>query len=368
MKKNIIIFTLSALLALLISLVVQAVPLEQKLIHIHAIERLGEFPGIEKEPIELQAALADMAYDPVLVLKAKAALLRYRTMALELLPLYGSEPEFQEIFKQHGDSVLPAIQYFVSNPIGSIEWMSKAGKQYEEIKSWLGLNKSDTSTEELSATEQQALTPTERGWYAIQYIQAEGHDFIGQFVVNPQGKVEWLASERVLEGVTQFFGSGIRQLEKRYKMDEQISAGDIGWATLDVLVFASAVKVLRVGRNVAAGTQTASRGTRSAALTARAISGGRLVLSGARYAKWPLFLGGVYLVIAHPSLINDFLAELAAVVGLPALLVQLIGWMLLLLPAIYLLRTLLWFAMPFIKIGLWSCSKLLAHISGRPAS
>lgn len=48
-------------------------------------------------------------------------------------------------------------------------------------------------------------------------------------------------------------------------MDEQISASDIGWASLDVFVFASAVKVLRVGRNIAVSTQTASRGTHTAA-------------------------------------------------------------------------------------------------------
>jgi hypothetical protein len=362
MKKHYVIFALAALLAMLISLVGEAVPLEQKLIRIHAIERLGEFSGIEQESIELQAALADMAYDPLLVLRAKAALLQYKDMSLELLPMYGSEPDFQAVFRQYGEAVLPAIHYFVSNPVGSIEWINKAGTQYEAIKAWFDKN-NNSPVDNTSST----LTPTERGWHAIQYIRAEGHNFIGQFVVNSQGKVEWLVSERVMEGVSQFFGSGVRSLEKRYKMDEQIEAADIGWATLDVLVFASAVKVLRVGRSVSLSTQTASRGTRSAALTARAISGGRLALSGARYAKWPLFLGGAYLVITHPSLLNDFLAELASVIGLPALLVQFVVWLLLLLPALFVLRTLLCFAMPFIKAGLWSVSKLLARISERPA-
>lgn len=71
-EKNAVIFTLAALSAIVISVVGEAVPLEQKLIRIHAIEILSEFPEIENETNELQAALADMADDPVLVLKAKA--------------------------------------------------------------------------------------------------------------------------------------------------------------------------------------------------------------------------------------------------------------------------------------------------------
>ena len=365
MKSRFVIFALAALLAIVISLTSNAVPLEQKLIRIHAIERLSEFPGIESESIELQAVLADLANDPLLVLKTKAAMLRYPAMAREILPIYGSSSEFQEILREYGESVLPAIHYFVLNPIDSIEWMSKAGKHYESIRSWFVNSENDSPTSEQAPKLAESLTPTDRGWHAIQYIRAEGHDFIGQFVVNPGGQVEWIVTERVMEGLTQFFSSGIRQLETRYKMDEQIEASDIGWASLDVLVFASAAKVLRVGRNVAVTTQTASSGTRSAALTARVISGGRIVFNGARYAKWPLLLGGAYLVFTHPSLINDFLAEVAGIIGLPAFVVQFLGWLLLLLPALFLIRSLLWFSMPFIKTGLWSFSLLLARISGR---
>jgi hypothetical protein len=243
--------------------------------------------------------------------------------------------------------------------------MNKAGKQYEAMKNWFA-NTEDKTLSQTSATSQAALlTPTERGYRAIQYISADGHDFIGQFVVNPNGEVEWLVSERIMEGITQFFGSGVRQLETRYKTDEEIRASDIGWASLDVLVFASAVKVLRVGRTVSVGTKNAARGTRSAALTARAIGGGRLVLSSARYAKWPLLLGGAYLVVSHPSLINDFLAEMASVIGMPPLLVQFLGWLLLLLPILFMLRTFLWFVLPFLKTGMWSAGRLLM-LAGKP--
>jgi hypothetical protein len=361
MKRLLAIFVLAILLATFFSLAAKPVPVEQKLIRIHASNVLGEFPGIENESVDLQAVLADMADDSLLVLKAKAALLKYPVMARQLLLLYGGEPEFQDILRQHGESVLPPIQYFVSNPVGSIEWINRAGTQYKLFKEWLTNN--ETSSVPLEAS--QPLTPTERGWYAVQYIQAEGHDFLGQFVVNPTGKVEWIASERVLEGLNQFFAGGLRQLETRHRMNEPIGAGDIGWAALDVVVFASAVKVLRIGRFAAATTRSANRGTRSAALAMRFSRGSRLALTSTRYAKWPLIIGAGYLVIAHPSLINDFLVELADVIGAPALLIQFVGWLLLLIPALYLLRGLLWLLTPLLQAMLWSLGRLLAQLSGR---
>jgi len=334
MKRLFAIFVLAALLATFFSLAAEPVPVEQKLIRINANDVLGEFPGIEHESVDLQAVLADMAQDPLLILKARAALLKYPVMARQLLEIYGGEPDFQKILRHHGDSVLPPIHYFVSNPVGSIEWMNRAGTQYQLFKKWF----TDHEKSSTAGDSVQPLTPTERGWYAVQYIHTEGHDFLGQFLVNPEGKVEWLASERILEGLNQLFAGGLRQLEKRQRMNEPIDAGDIGWAALDVAVFAGAVKVLRIGRFAAATTQNASRGTRSAALAVRFSRGGRLVLGSARYAKWPLMVSASYLIITHPSLINDLLVELADVIGAPALLIQWVGWLLLLMPALYLLR------------------------------
>lgn len=361
MKTLFIIFALAALLATIISFAGQPVPVEQKLIRIHTADVLSEFSGIEQESVDLQAALADMAQDPLLVLKAKAALLRYPVMTRKLLPLYGSEPEFQEILRQHGESVLAPIQYFVSNPVGSIELLNRGGKLYEQFKQWLFENDSHQAIVDSA----QRLTPSERGWYAIQFIHIEGFDFLGQFLVTPEGKVEWLASERALEGLTQFFADGIRQLEKRHRMDEPIGADDIGWAALDVMVFASTVKVLRIGRFAASTTQNASRGKRSAALAVRFSRGGHLALSSARYAKWPVIVGLGYLVIAHPSLINDLFAELAALIGVPASLFQFAGWWLLLVPALYFLRGLLWLVTPALQVILWGIGSLLAVLSGR---
>ncbi len=365
MKLRLLIFAFAAILAFIIGLISNPVPIEEKLIRIHTIENLSEFPNIENESIELQATLADMSHDPLLVLKAKTAMLRYPTMSRVLLPIYGSTPEFQGIFRKYGELALPAIYYFVTTPIGSIEWIDRVGKQYNWLMTWLDGSDNNTLTNEELSKGSKSLTPAERGWYAIQYIQTEGHDFIGQFVITNESEVKWILTERVMEGFTQFFSSGIRNLETRFLMDEQVEVSDIGWASLDVLVFASAVKVLRIGRNVAVTARTSSATTRSAALTARMISGGRLILNSARYAKWPLLLGTGYLIFSHPSLINDFLFEIAGIIDLPPILVQFLGWFLLLSPVLFLIHYLLNFVMPLVNKLLWSLSLLLARMSGK---
>src|SRR5690606_17886826 len=78
-----------------------------------------------------------------------------------------------------------------------------------------------------------ALSSEQRGRYAIQFISVEGYDFLGQFVMNAQGNVGWLQTERVLEGINRFFAGGMRGLESKYRRDEAISAGDLGWAAVD---------------------------------------------------------------------------------------------------------------------------------------
>lgn len=365
MKKLALICGLALLLATILSVAARPVPIEQKLIQIHASDVLADFPGIEEETLEVQAVLLDYAEDPLLLLKAKAAFIRYPELARNLFPLYGTEPEFQEILRRYGENILPPIHHFVSRPIRTIELMNQASQHYQAVKQYFTGNKDSESAEEGAPVERPTLSPRERGWYAVNFIKSEGHDFLGQFIVDAHGDTQWIVTERMLEGVNQFFTSGIRSLETNYRAGEDLTAGDIGWATVDVLVFASAVKVLRVGRAAAVTTKGASRGTRSAALAARVSRSGRLVLNSARYAKWPVIIGAGYLVVTHPSLISDLLAGIADVLGYPVLAVQVIGWFLLLVPAFYLASWLLWFLGPPLAAALRAGQFLLARLSGR---
>jgi hypothetical protein len=337
MRKLLLILGISVIVALLSTVTSRPMLIEERLIQIQAENTLREFPRIEKEPLEVQAALLDMADDELLLLKARAAYLRYPAMTREVFPLYGPEPEFREILRLYGENILPPIHYFLSKPVGSIELMNDLASKYQAaLEFFTGGEETDKSTAgQQSASRKEKLTPEERGWYAVRFIQEEGHDFLGQFVLNEQGDVIWVRTERVLENINQFFASGIRNLEIQHRTGDDVTASDIGWASVDVLVFASALKVLRVGRAVAVSSRGAARGTRSAALAARLTTSGRMLMTTARYAKWPAVIGVGYLVVTHPGIINDVLAEVAEVMGYPVKLVQFLGWMLILLPVLY---------------------------------
>ncbi|MBK1885161.1 hypothetical protein [Marinobacter sp. DY40_1A1] len=368
MKKLLLIFAMALLMAAIFTTIAKPVPIEHKLINLHAADVLGDFPGIDQETVEIQAILLDMSDDPLLLLKAQAAFMRYPEMARNLFPLYAEEQGFRDILRRYGEDVLPPIQHFVSQPISTIEWINKASRQYQAAKRYFAgtpapkeLPEPDTQ----ASNERKDLTPEERGWYAVNFIESEGHDFLGQFIVDNQGKTQWIGTERVLEGLNQFFASGIRDLERNYRSGTEITASDVGWASVDMLIFASAVKVLQAGRVAAVTTKSASRGTRSAALAARVTRSGKMVLNSARYAKWPLAVGAGYLVITHPSLINDLLAGVADVLGYPVLAVQFAGWLLLLIPALYIGSWLLWLLAPVLMVLFRALSLLVAALSGR---
>jgi hypothetical protein len=370
LNKLLLICGLTLALATLISLTTQPIPIEQRLIQVHADDVLNDFPGIEAQTVEVKAILLDIADDPLLLLKAEAAFLRYPDMARVVFLLYGTEPEFQDILRRYGENILPPIQHFVNRPISSIEWMNQAVKRYQSFKQYINDTPANSTLDNATSEQQVApspvkLSPEERGWYAVNFIQSEGHDFLGQFIVDAQGDTQWVGTERVLEGVNQFFTSGIRNLEINYRLGEAITAGDIGWASVDVLAFASALKVLRMGRAISATTKGASRSTRSAAFAARVTQSGKMVLNGTRYAKWPVIIGAGYLVITHPGIISDLLAGIAEVLDYPVLAIQIAGWFLLLLPLLYLARWLLWLVAPLLTGLLQATQFTLYKLSGR---
>ena len=337
MRKLLLILGLAAVIAVISTVSSDPMLIEERLIRIQAEDTLQAFPRIEAEPLEVQAALLDMADDELLLLKARAAYLRYPAMTREIFPLYGPEPEFREILRLYGENILPPIHYFLSRPIRSIELMNDLATKYKAAVDFItGRAKNETdATGQQSNPQEETLSPEERGWYAVRFVQEEGHDFLGQFVVNDQGDIVWIRTERVLENINQFFASGIRNLEIRHRTGNDVSAADIGWASVDVLVFASALKVLRVGRAVAVSSRSAAGTTRSAALAARLTASGRMLMTTARYAKWPALVGVGYLVVTHPGIINDLLAEISDILGYPEKLVQFLGWMLILLPVLY---------------------------------
>ena len=100
MRKLFLILGLASMIALVATVSSQPMLIEERLIRIQAEDTLREFPRIESEPLEVQAALLDMADEELLLLKARAAYLRYPTMTREIFPVYGPEPEFRDILRR----------------------------------------------------------------------------------------------------------------------------------------------------------------------------------------------------------------------------------------------------------------------------
>jgi hypothetical protein len=183
-----------------------------------------------------------------------------------------------------------------------------------------------------------ALSSEDRGRYAVQFIKAEGYGFLGQFVLNAKGEVGWVQTERVLEGINSFFAGGVRELEARLRRDEAITAGDVGWATADVAIGVGALKVLRMGRTAGTGARAMSFSERSAALGAGLWRGSAI---GAGLVKYGAPAVLAYVALRHPSVINSLIGSVAEKIGLRVELAQVLGWTMVLLPVLLLLRLLL---------------------------
>src|SRR5690625_771665 len=106
MKKLSLLLLTAVLVAIAASAGWQEMPLEERFIRIQAAEAMPEFGlAVQQEPVAVQAVLLEYIDDQLLLLKAQAALVSHPELARRILPLYGSEPEFQSILKAYGDSI-----------------------------------------------------------------------------------------------------------------------------------------------------------------------------------------------------------------------------------------------------------------------
>ncbi|NMG03991.1 hypothetical protein [Azoarcus taiwanensis] len=359
MTQSRIIATLSLLIAAAFAILWRPVSLEDRMIQLQ-LERIipTDARTLAAQPLELRALLVDYADDPLLLLQAQAALQRHPSMAPEVMLAFGDEPDFRTVLREYGATSIPPIHFFMQNEVRTVAVMKQAGELAERLRALIGGD---------DPVDSEPMPPAlERGWYAVAFIRAEGHSFIGQFVTRPDGSVAWLQSERFLESINTFFLGGIRALETRARLGEPIRARDIGHAGIDVAIGVGVFKLVKATRGGAVATRQAGFATRSVALAPvmlkQSAVASRLLRIGA-----PLAAG--YLMIRHPSLINSGLAWLAERLNLPIGLVQFGGWLLLLLPLLYIASLLL---RP-LGLVLGACARMafaagrLAHGGKRPA-
>jgi hypothetical protein len=266
------------------------------------------------------------------------ALSRYQKDAREILVLYGSEPEFTEILRTYGESVIPVIQYFRENDVWSVTAIDASARTLQSFRElakqlWNRLT-GDEQTDPPAALQPQPseLGPTERGWYAVNFIKKEGHDFLGQFVVSQDNKVKWNQTDRIVKAVTSFFTGGVRALETKSDLGEDIAVSDVFWAGLDVALVAAPIKLLRAGKAVARSGEELSLTTRTRLFAPRLLSKGQIFQ---KLGKYGAVAATLYVVASNPSLINSLLVGIAKSLGWDPWLVQFMGWFLIIAVVLY---------------------------------
>ena len=323
-----------------------AVSLEETLIRARAVAAFPEFARhLRQEPAEVHAVLLDYSDDPVLLLKAQAALLARPDLTRRILPLYGTDPGFTKVLRTYGEPVLLPIAYFLDHPIQTLTLREKISDGVSGAKSAAAATvdwaRGKASSAEQSPSREKApagntgeLTPEQRGAYAIDFIRQEGHDFLGQFTVDAQGRPDWIQSDRALKALNAFFADGVRNLERRFRSGQDVEMGDAAWAAVDILVVTGAVGLLRLGKAGAAAARTGrapSASARASSLSARLTRAGKLGPKASRSSRWP-GLGAIALTIRSPGLLPVAVAGVAQILGVALFAL----WMMILVPLLWL--------------------------------
>lgn len=320
-------------------------PFEARLVRLEAERALPSLESsLQQESLKINALFLGYASDQALWMSGSLAIQRHGDVAREVLIEYGLLPQFQDVLVRFGaDTVLP-VSYFRSHNVATMRAQHWIGERYQELSRWWREEAEVASSE---------LTPYRRGLMGIALLDDNGHALLNQFVVGEQGDVQWLQGERVVAGVGNFFTSGLRDLESQWRRGDDIGAGDLGWAGVDLFLMAGTVKVLRAGK--------AARVARPASVGAPGVlaTGGRFAALS-RTAKIAAAAGTAYVVVRHPSLVSALGANLANRLGLPVWLGQFVIWLIVLLPLLivarfayrWLLIPLLWLLLPLIRLCL----------------
>ncbi|MCK5871230.1 MAG: hypothetical protein KAG26_00265 [Methylococcales bacterium] len=344
-KKMWFFLAFSIMTALILSVSLPSKQLEEQFIELAVNENLSYLAdSIKNEPLETKAILLDYADNKELVLKAWFALKKYPKKAPPIFVLYAGEVEFQQAILNFGEIVIPVTDYFLKNTIPLWNAQESASTAWNQLKNWVA---SENKPQKIAIT----LSSEQRGWYAINYINSEGYNFLRQFVLDPQGNAQWIQTVRFMEAFSEFFTGGIRTLEEKTKTDQKITGGDIFWASLDVIAVTSSLKLLRSTKALS-GSKIARSGKRLSWMTKTRVFAAKFFRS--RVARKMITFGAVattvYVAITHPSLINNLFEEGANFLGINSPMVKVVAWASLIFVLLYPLSGL--FTL-FIRPSIW---------------
>lgn len=356
LHKHSYFFLLSVIIGVTLSFSLSNRPLEEQLINLSVEKNLSYATElIHNQPIETKAILLAYADNQELVLKSWLALHKYPHIATQVFFLYGHQPEFQQALLKFGEGVIPVVDYFLRHDITTLTVQATVANVWQSLKNTLAAGENKIVGNTIPT-----LTPQQRGWYAIHYINQEGYNFLGQFALNSQGNAQWIQSDRTTKALVGFFTSGIRELEAKYKTDAAITKTDIFWAGVDVVALASTVKLLKASRAAAVGKELSySEKAFSLTKTTGAFSS-QLIKSNTLRSLLEYTVVGTtaYIVVAHPSLMNTVLDKTAQLSGVNPTIFKLLVWTAI---VFFLLHPLVLFCNIFIKPLVWVSKKVVVN-------
>ncbi|WP_027994238.1 hypothetical protein [Simplicispira psychrophila] len=345
-----LVLTLALALASTIAAGTTEAPYEDRLVEVALRQaHASDWKSVAAQPTAVKALLLD--YDHELAFKAQLALHKYGDAAQEVLLRFGDDPTFQAVLRQYGENTLPVIAYFVKNDLASMRLLYLAQQKSEVAIAaakdfwaqwWPSVPvESSSAAEYKKAPLPATYGPDLRGQRAIAFIAHDGYQFLGQFVLDPQGQAVWVQTERGLGAAKSLFFSGAIGLEKKYKSGQPLEAVDVLSAGMDVFIVVGAfkaIKFLRAAREVRAVGVVQRTQLLGAPLLRRSALGRYVVQYGA-------IAGTVYLVVRHPSLLSSLWVTWGRWLGLSPFLAKTIGWGVLLAPLLLPLLSLLGLAL-----------------------
>lgn len=281
-----------------------------------------------------QAQLLDAASDKELAFELQLVSEKYGLAGTRVVEQFAADVQFQEVLRAYGDGVAPVIVYFMDNDLRSLRALAW-------VKDKLGRS---------GDTPYGKYGPVDRGRYAIGVIARTGHHFLGQFAIDTSGKAHWNQTDRSMQVLIDFLAGGLRNIETKHDLGEEIGVLDALAASADIFVPIASVKALKLFKAarvagvfpIATGAQQAAART-SLALRTRFL--GAQVLQTTRTGRAAMKLGLVastsYLVIRHPGLLNSFFEAAGRALGVPVWMAKFVGWALITLPLLMLIGPLL---------------------------
>lgn len=271
---------------------------------------------------KLKELFLEAAADRELTGKLELGLLKYGDRARAVFEMFGDDAPFQEILRQYGEGVVPVVDYFMETDMLILKGGYWAHGQMRDA--WLAIRKAilDKQSKPDQANHF-PYGPRYRGIYAIEAIHVDGHHFLGQFVLDKDGHVQRVQTDRILETIKKIFAGGLIELESKYDSGDRIQLTDIAWAGADLLSVFGVPKALKF---LGGG----GKAIEEAAIVRRTTLMGRGVLLGESVGKHVAGAGAklaaVYLVVRHPSLLSGVFRALGLLAGLPPWISILIGW------------------------------------------